>query len=91
MKDDYYMPYSLGGKGDYRDALRDFPYQKHSPWLKEYILVTSGYHLSGLIIHFLECKRSDYIEMGMHHIMTIFLFVGMYLFNIWEIGSVIAF
>lgn len=50
-----------------------------------------GYHLSSLVIHFLECRRSDYIEMGMHHIMTIFLFVGMYLFNIWEIGAVIAF
>jgi len=27
MKDGHYLPYSLGGKGDYSLALRDFPYQ----------------------------------------------------------------
>ena len=27
MKDGHYLPYCLGGKGDYSLALRDFPYQ----------------------------------------------------------------
>jgi len=29
--------------------------------------------------------------MGMHHLITIYLMVGMYLFNVWEVGAVIAF
>lgn len=29
--------------------------------------------------------------MGLHHIVAIYLFGGCYLFNCWEVGSVIAF
>ena len=33
----------------------------------------------------------DFVEMGFHHILAMYLMGGMYLFNVWEIGSVIAF
>ena len=59
--------------------------------MKEYILVTTGFHFSGFVMHCVETKKNDFVEMGMHHLLTIYLMVGMYLFNAWEIGAVIAF
>ena len=59
--------------------------------MREYFLVTSGYHFAGLLIHFLRIKRNDFIEMGLHHIIALYLFGGGYLLNAWEIGAVIAF
>ena len=51
-----------------------------------------GYHVGGLITHFFSSsKANDFIEMGLHHIVAIYLFGGCYLFNAWEIGSTIAF
>lgn len=49
-----------------------------------------GYHLGGLVVHFVTSKKNDFVEMGLHHIVAIYLFGGCYLFNAWEIGGVIA-
>lgn len=38
-----------------------------------------------------ETKRNDFVEMGLHHIVAIYLFGGLYFFNLWEPGSTIAF
>ena len=50
-----------------------------------------GYHAGGLITHFLGKRRNDFIEMGLHHILSLYLYGGCYLFNLIEIGCVIAF
>lgn len=55
------------------------------------MLVTQGYHLGSLITHFLEDRRNDFVEMALHHTVTIYLFSGCYLMNSMEIGAVIAF
>lgn len=68
-----------------------FPYQKHTPFLKEYILVSTGYHLAGFLVHFYKTRKNDYIEMGLHHIVALFLCVGAYLSNIWETAILVAF
>ena len=91
IKDEYYMPKSLGGKGDFGLMMKEYPYAKHAPILKEYLLVTMGYHVGGLINHFVSVRRNDYLEMGLHHIVALYLFGGCYMFNLWEGGSVIAF
>lgn len=56
-----------------------------------YILVTQGYHLTSLLLHFFGERRNDFVEMALHHIVTIYLFSGCYLINCIDIGSVIAF
>lgn len=51
-----------------------------------------GYHMGRLLIHFFGSHRkNDFVEMGLHHIVSIYLFGGCYLFNAWETGAVIAF
>jgi hypothetical protein len=85
------MSWLLGGKGDFSLSLSEYPFAKHCPQLKEYLLITMGYHIGGLVNHFLHVRRTDFMEMALHHILTLYLFGGCYLFNVWETGAVIAF
>jgi len=81
----------LGGSGDYINCFNGAPYVEHAKNLKEYYLIVTGYHLSQLIVHCLGTQRNDFIEMGLHHMATIYLMFGSYLFNCWECGAIIAF
>ena len=54
-------------------------------------MVTMGYHVGGLMTHFFSVRKNDFIEMALHHLLTLYLFGGCYLYNLWEIGAVIAF
>jgi len=56
-----------------------------------YTLVTMGYHVGGLISHFMHPKGNDFLEMALHHFCAFYLFFGYYMANSWEIGMVIAF
>jgi hypothetical protein len=49
-----------------------------------------GYHVGGLLSHFVTTRKNDFVEMGFHHIVALYLFGGCYLFNAWNCGSVIA-
>lgn len=84
------MPKALGGRGTFMKHFDDFPYPKHAPLLGEYLLITMGYHVGGLINHFFHARKNDFVEMALHHIVAIYLFGGCYLCNVWEGGSVIA-
>jgi hypothetical protein len=50
-----------------------------------------GYHLGALVTHFIEARKNDFIEMALHHFVTIFVFFGGYMTNILEAMAVIAF
>lgn len=91
LKDQVYMSVYLGGSGHPNQGWKDFPYPKHTYQLKEYLLITMGYHVGGLFTHFMGERHNDFLEMGLHHIVAIYLFGGCYLYNLWEVGSTIAF
>ena len=59
--------------------------------MKMYFLVTLGYHAGGLIAHFIVARRSDFLEMALHHFLTLYLYGGCYMGNCLEGGGVIAF
>lgn len=85
------MPKYLLGKGDFFRSYEEYPYAKHAPGLKNYLLVTSGYHIGGLITHFFKTWQNDFLEMALHHIVALFLFGGCYMTNCWEGGAVVAY
>ena len=92
LKDEYWLPWELGGKGiSYREAFKEFPYGNHPKGMKEYLLWTMGYHTGGLVVHWFEERRGSFVEMALHHIVTFYLYAGMYYYNVWTIGGVIAF
>lgn len=47
--------------------------------------------MASLITHFLTTRRNDFVEMALHHIVTIYLYSGCYLMNSMDIGAVIVF
>ena len=85
------MPFSLGGKGEFKESFVGFPYQEHAPYLKEYFELTVGFHLAGLFMHLYKIRKNDFIEMALHHIIAIILCTGAYLLNFWETAILIAF
>lgn len=91
MKDEPYLSWTLGGKGDYANAFVEFPYVNNTPGLKMYSLVTMGYHVGGLVTHFMQARKNDFAEMALHHIVSLFLFTGYYLANVWKLGCPVAF
>jgi hypothetical protein len=91
MENENFFPASLGGKGSFDRVFDGFPYSNHAKGLKEYYLITQGFHIAGFIIHLASYKKKDFIEMGLHHLLTIILYLAAYMINVWEAGIVIAF
>lgn len=88
--DQPYFPKFLGGTGDLIHMFEGYPYPKHASQLKELILILMGYHVGSLLNHMIGVKRNDFLEMTLHHMVTVFLLGGCYLYNAWEIGAVIV-
>jgi hypothetical protein len=59
--------------------------------LREYLLVTNGYHLACFFNHLFSTKKNDFVEMLLHHIVAIILIGGCYIMNCWEVGAVISY
>lgn len=90
LKDQNWFPKELGGNGKLINIIQDFPYFRHPNFLEEYLLITMGFHVGSLITHFQNKKQNDFNEMMLHHIVTIYLYGGAYLLNVWEVGGTIA-
>ena len=50
-----------------------------------------GYHLASLVLTLAEPARSDYVEMMIHHLATLYLVFGAYFNNNLEIATTITF
>jgi len=59
--------------------------------MKEYLMVQLGYHLSAFILLFTKQIRKDFLEMFLHHFITLFLLGLAYLMNYWPISLMILF
>lgn len=91
MKNADFFPTMLGGTGDYSTIFNEFPYKNHIPYLKEYYMICTSYHSSRMLHHLIYNRTNDFVEMTLHHTVTIYLLVGSYMFNTWESGAVISF
>jgi very-long-chain ceramide synthase len=85
------MPKLLGGSGDYSQVFKNHPYAEHAPYLKEYYLMVSTYHVNSIIQHLTNKRENDFVEMLFHHSITLYLMFGSYMMNVLECGAVISF
>ena len=53
-------------------------------------MIATGYHSAALAKHFLNKRSADFIEMGLHHFVTVLLYLFSYSFNE-QIGLQISF
>lgn len=91
LKDSYYLTPLLLGNGDLKLSVKDFPVHKKPDNLKYYYLTSMGYHVFALFHHAMEKKRNDFIEMFLHHFVTVFLYAFSYFCNFTVAGSIIMF
>lgn len=73
------------------DCFKNFPYTEHDPRIKDYLLIVMGYNIGTFLTHCCGSRKNDFVEMGFHHLVAVYLFGGCYLFNAWEVGAVIAY
>lgn len=91
MKNAYFYPSYLGGNGDYSLLFKNHPYPAHVPLLKEYYILSTSYHFGQLAKHVISKRQNDYVEMLLHHSITIYLLAGSYIVNVWECGAIISY
>ncbi|KAG6623474.1 LAG1 longevity assurance [Phytophthora cinnamomi] len=91
MRDEKWFPPVLGGNGVIREAyliLHEAP----GFALKYYYFVQLGYHFHSLLFMLLFSPiRNDFIEMLLHHLVTIILIGGSYLANYCAMGALVTF
>lgn len=92
LKDNHVLPPMLGGSGSFYNQWKDFPYIRHPPLYQLYYMGTMGFHLSQLFqqIFFESWDKSDFLEMLLHHGVTVYLYGFSYMTNMW-IGVPVAF
>ena len=83
------MPAIFGGKFDFQKA---FVGSRDNGPLDIYLIIAAAYHFEEGVCHFFErATRRDFIEMGLHHLVAIFLFLGAYFLESVPEGADIAF
>ena len=91
MKDEYFIPPMIGGTGDLYALESKFPIYEGPKGMKYYYLCTMGFHLYSMWIHFVQKARNDFIEMGLHHGATLFLYGVSYYLARYECGLIIMY
>ncbi|KAG7384404.1 Ceramide synthase 6 [Phytophthora boehmeriae] len=91
MRGEKWLPPVLGGDGVIREAYLML-HEPPSTSLKYYYFVQLGYHFHSLLFMlFFSPIRNDFIEMLLHHLVTIILIGGSYLANYAAMGALVAF
>lgn len=89
-KDTPWLPRALLGKGDTSIMYKGWPYLNldSAPYLGLYQMIQLGFHAHILVTHFTEPPKKNYIEMLLHHTLTILLVVLGYFFNMQSGASI---
>jgi hypothetical protein len=81
--------YDLGIWSNTLKCIEDFPYERNYS-ISGYILWELAYYVSGLGCHFtIETPRKDFVEMAIHHVVTIVLITSCIVFRLERIGLLV--
>jgi ceramide synthetase len=91
VRNEGFLPPFLGGKGDSSNMFQGYPYQKFNDLdlLKTYLQIQLGYHIYSLIIHIVREAKNDFIEMLLHHLMTVSLVALAYMMNYLSVSALV--
>jgi len=90
FKDADFLPWVLGGSGDTVNCWVNYPYQKLDiPFFKEYYMIQLSYHAHSLIAQLSMIHRTDFLEMVLHHILSIALLGLSYISSSTRIGILV--
>jgi hypothetical protein len=94
LKDAEWFPVCLGGSGDAALTFEGYPYYNYlekAPLIRGYMMIQLGYHLFSLLAHITGPQRNDFMEMLLHHVITVVLIMTGYLMNFQPMSSLILF
>lgn len=91
LKDEPYLPPELLGHGDIEKVNETYPTPPWPAGFRLYYLGTMGYHVHQLLSHALEDVRNDFVEMFLHHIVTLLLYGFSYLTMMTAGGAMIMY
>lgn len=81
--------YDLGIWSDTLKCIEEYPYVRNYS-ISGYILWELAYYVSGLGCHFtIETPRKDFVEMAIHHVVTIVLITSCIVFRLERIGLLV--
>ena len=93
IKDTFFLSPFLGGKGSTDNMFFEYPYQniKGYELICDYIMIQLGYHFFSLLQHLYKEPKNDFIEMLLHHVMTVSLVGLAYYMNYVTMSSLVLF
>jgi hypothetical protein len=91
LRDEPYLSPLLLGGGDMSRIIESYPVVPYTQGFRYYYLATMGYHLYQTALHMSHPARNDFVEMFLHHVVTILLYGGSYMCNFTRAGASIMF
>lgn len=79
----------MGGSGDLSNLFIDYPNWSKPAYFDLFYIASTGYHIESCVTHILSERNSDFIEMTLHHILTLNLIVFSYLSCFTKVGVLI--
>jgi len=89
IKDLDCFPPMMGGNGSLEKVFSDWPNWKKPNYFDIFYIACSGYHLETMVWHVLGERLSDYVEMLLHHVVTLNLIFFSYMSGFTKIGVLI--
>jgi TLC domain len=92
-KDSFFLPPCLGGSGRVEDSFKDTPYFDADglEYLGLYLMIQLGYHFHSLLVHISSEIRNDFMEMLLHHSITVALLFLAYFMNYWPMSLLVLY
>ena len=86
------MPSVMGGSGDASKMFEGYPYMNQESYglARGYLMIALGYHLFSLISHVTGPIRNDFMELILHHTITVTLIFNGYFANLIPISGMIS-
>jgi len=89
LKDKNWVPPIIGGYGETKYCWVNYPWLPVDDTMKDFYILELAYHSQSLIFQFFMKKRADFLEMVLHHLLTIFLISFSYLNNYIRVGTLV--
>lgn len=79
IKDSDFLPPSMGGHGSIENLYVDWAVWRKPEHFDMIFFIMSGYHIEALVSQIFKERTNDYIEMMLHHVVTLNLIIFSYM------------
>lgn len=85
----HFVPPAIFGKGDISMMYETHPVNPRPYFFTAYYLIELAYHIEGLVYHAIQKPGNDFVEMFLHHLITVILIILSYMSSQYYIGILV--